>query len=374
MNVAVIQDQLKYALSIAAKVVEPRPAIPVLSHLLLRAADGRFEITGSNLEQVVTVSVNARVDAPGEITLPARAFAELVSNLPPERIDMALDADTSTMAIRCGTTKSKLKGLPADEFPPTPAQQVAQIVMPADELKRLILGVAVCAAKDDARPILTGIYMSLENGCLVVAAADGYRLAVMRSEVRSDQSFTQIVPADSLKMFASVLGDDDSPVSIAFDNNRVYLTHKQVSVAFQMLEGKFPDFESLLPRHWNTRATLYTEDLLRACKRAEIFARDSDYSTRFTFTPSDTPNAPGEINVIGRSAERGDLEAQLDATVEGEALTAAYNVKFLMDILSVLPSERVIFDTDGEKHPATFSPASDNGNHTYLLMPMSINR
>lgn len=372
MKVSVLQPQLKEALGIVSRAVDARPAVPILSNILLRTEGGRLLLTGSNLDHMVTVAVGAAVDTPGEITLPAKTFAELVGSLPPERIDLTLIADTNTVAIKCGKARSTVRGQSAVEFPPLPDVIQWQLQLPAALLKRMIQGVAICAAKEDNRPILTGIYMQLEGGNLVMAAADGYRLAVMRAEVASDLAFTQVVPAAMLKEFARVLtDDDDSTVSIAFDQSSIHLEHQQVTASIQTLEGKFPDFEALLPRHWNTRATLYRDDLLRACKRAEIFARDSNYSVRLAFKPAD---APGEINVIGKSAERGDLEAMLDASVEGDALVAAYNVRYIMDILNALPSEQVVYDTDGEKHPCTFSPAGDNGNHTYLIMPMSLNR
>ena len=341
MKVSVLQPQLKEALGIVSRAVDARPAVPILSNILLRTEGGRLLLTGSNLDHMVTVAVGAAVDTPGEITLPAKTFAELVGSLPPERIDLTLNADTNTVAIKCGKARSTVRGQSAVESPPLPDVIQWQLQLPAALLKRMIQGVAICAAKEDNRPILTGIYMQLEGGNLVMAAADGYRLAVMRAEIASDLAFTQVVPAAMLKEFARVLtDDDDSTVSIAFDQSSIHLEHQQVTASIQTLEGKFPDFEALLPRHWNTRATLYRDDLLRACKRAEIFARDSNYSVRLEFKPADAPGAPGEINVLGKSAERGDLEALLDASVEGDALSAAYNVRYIMDILNALRPNR----------------------------------
>jgi len=119
--------------------------------------------------------------------------------------------------------------------------------------------------------------------------------------------------------------------------------------------------------------TVYTDELLKQCKRAEIFARDSNYSARLFIKPAASPSEPGEVMIVGRSAERGDNEGMIDASVEGEAIEVAFNIRYLIDVLNVVGSERVILESNGSAHPGVIRPEGRD-DFVSVIMPMSLNR
>jgi DNA polymerase-3 subunit beta len=205
------------------------------------------------------------------------------------------------------------------------------VVLPGRTFKEMILQTTFAAAKEDNRPILTGIYTQFDGNVLTMAAADGYRLAVRTAEI--EKTFTKpvdmVIPARSLSEVARVMSDDDEEVSITLPGERnIVMFHlKNVDISSQILEGKFPDFSAIIPRSYVTSTVMYTDDLLRACQRAEIFARDSAFSARIYVKPPKGAGEPGEVMVVGKSAERGDNEGMLDATVEGEPLDVSFNIK-----------------------------------------------
>jgi DNA polymerase-3 subunit beta len=377
MKVSVLQDKLAKGLSSVARAVENRPTLPVLGNVLLATEDARLKLAATNLEMSITTWIGAKVEREGAITLPAKTFADLVNNLAQERVDLTLDTASQTVHISCGATNSNIKGIDAGEFPLVPQGGEADITISGKILKDMINQTVFAAAKEDNRPILTGILTQLDGNIMTMAAADGYRLAVRTTEI--EQQFNKrvdvVIPARALSEVARIISDEDDVVTITLPKERdVVLFHmKHTDVATQLIEGKFPDFAAIIPRSYVTSSVMYTSDLLNACKRAEIFARDSAYSAKLYVKPSAGPNEPGAVTIVGMSAERGDSEGMLDASVEGEALHISFNIRYLIDVLNVMSDDRVVFESNGAANPGVIRP-ENRDDFVCVVMPMALNR
>lgn len=378
MRFSVLQENLARGLSIVSRAVENRPTMPVLSNVLLKTEDARLKLVGVNmaLGLGVTCWIGAKVEVEGAVTLPAKTLADLVNNLSQERVDLSLDVATQTMSLRCGATKANIKGIDADEFPPVPEGSGGDLSIQGKALKEMINQTAFAAATDDQRPVLTGLYTQFHNNTLTIAAADGYRLAVRTTEIEQNfpKAVEMIIPAKSLMEVARVIGDDDTVLITLPDKRNIVMFQTQnVEISSQLLEGKFPDFAQIIPRGYSTSTVMYTSDLLRACQRAEIFARDSAYSGRLYVTPPRGPGEPGEVLVVGKSAERGDNEGMLDASVEGEPLDISFNIKYLIDVLRVIPDERIVLQSNGSANPGVLRP-ENRDDFVHVIMPMSVTK
>ena len=169
MKISVLQENLQKALSAAVRVVDTRPTLPVLANVLLATEDSRLRISATNLEISVTTWIGAKIEEPGAITLPAKTLQELVNNLSPERVDMTLDTATQTVNVRCGAATSNIKGIDADEFPMVPVSGEPDLSMNAGVFKEMVKHTEFAAAKDESRPILTGIYTEIEGNQLRAA-------------------------------------------------------------------------------------------------------------------------------------------------------------------------------------------------------------
>ncbi len=377
MKTSVLQDKLAKGLSIVARAVENRPTLPVLGNILLATEDARVKLAATNLEMSITTWIGAKVEKEGAITLPAKTLADLVNNLSPERVDLTLDTATLTVNVRCGATVSNVKGIDAAEFPVIPSGGDADITLPGKTLKEMINQTVFAAAKEDNRPILTGVLMQLDGNVMTMASADGYRLAVRTTDI--EQTFAKridlVIPAKALTEVGRVIGDDDDVVTITLPKERdIVLFHmKHTDIATQLLEGKFPDFAAIIPRSYVTSSVMYTSDLLAACKRAEIFARDSAYSAKLYVKPAPGPGEPGAVTIVGMSAERGDNEGMLDASVEGEALNISFNIRYLIDVLNVINDERVVLESNGAANPGVIRP-ENRDDFVSVIMPMQVTR
>lgn len=379
MKVTVLQENLARGVSIVSRAVESRPTVQVLNNILLETEEARLKLAAVNmtLGLGITCWIGANVNESGAITLPAKTVADLVNNLSPERVDLTLDAATQTVLLRCGGTKANIKGIDADEFPPVAEDDGGDLAVPADKLKEMINHVVFAAATEDDRPILTGIYTRFEGNTLTMAAADGYRLAVRTLELEQDfaDPVEMVIPSKALVEVARVISDDESEVLIALPGARdlVMFRLKDVNISSQLLEGRFPDFTAIIPRQYNTVTKMYTSDLLRACQRAEIFARDSAYSGRLYVKPPAAPGEPGEVMVEGKSAERGDNEGLVDASVEGEPLDISFNIRYLIEVLRVIHEDSVVLESNGPSNPGVLRPEGRD-DFIHVIMPMSLNR
>ena len=379
MKISVLQENLAKGLNIVGKAVESRPTMPVLGNILLATEDARLKLAAVNMSlgMGITCWIGAKVEQPGSVTLPAKTFADLVSNLSPERVDLSLDSATQTVNLKCGGTKSNIKGIDADEFPPVPEGGEGDVAVEGKVLKEMINQTFFAAATEDNRPILTGVYTRFEGSTMTMAAADGYRLAVRTTKL--EQSFAEpvemVIPGKSLSEVARIISDEDSEVLITLptERNIVMFHMKNVDVSSQLLEGKFPDFAAIIPRSYSTSSVMYTSDLLRACQRAEIFARDNAFSGRLYVTPPRGPGEPGEVKIASRSQERGDNEGVLDASIEGEPLDVSFNIKYLIDVLRVIPDERVVMESNGAANPGVIRP-ENRDDFVHVIMPMSVTR
>ena len=373
MIVSVLQENLAKSLSIVGKAVESSPQLRVLANVWLETEDSRLKLSATNLELSITCWIGAKVEQAGSVTLPAKTFSELVNNLSNERVDLRLDTTTHTMHVKCGTQNSNIRGIDADEFPPINHNEKADLYVEGKILREMINQTAFAAAKEQNRPILTGVYVQLDEGILTMAAADGYRLAVRTAELDETNMDSQdmVVPAKTMSEVARVI-EDDQEVGISLPTQRDSVTFfmPNVLVSSQLLEGRFPDFASIIPRSYVTSTVMYTADLLRVCQRAEIFARDNANSANLHVKPATSPGEPAEVIIVGKSAERGDSEGMLDASAEGEPLNISFNIKYLIEVLRVVKEERVVFQSNGAENPGVLRP-ENREDFVHVIMPMS---
>lgn len=377
MRVSVLQENLARALSIVGRVIDSRPTSPVLGNILLMTEDSRLRLSATNLELSVTTYIGAQVTESGGVTLPAKTLSELVNNLSPERVDLTLDAAKQEVNIRCGMANSNVRGIDAGEFPPLPTTTRADLYLPARALKHMILQTIIATAKEDTRPALTGIFVEFKGKQLTLAAADGYRLAMHTLEMESPapRDMSMLIPAKTMQELARIIGDEEQELGLTLPSERdiVLFSYEDTLIASQLLDGRFPDFQKIIPTAYRTRIIVDRLDLLRNCKRAEIFARDSNHSTRILVRPADDPDAPGEIQIVGRSAERGENESMVDANVEGDVLEAAFNVKYLIEVLNVLDDDQIVVESNGSAFPGVIR-GKDRDNYLCVIMPMALSR
>ncbi len=377
MKVSCLQENLAKGLSIVGRVVSPRSTLPVLGNILLATDAGRLKLSATNLEVGINCWIGARVGEDGATTVPARTFIDLVNALPPEQVDMELVVRTQTLNLRAGRSEANVKGIDAQEFPLVPMPEgEGGIPIEPDVLRTAIEQVALAAATDESRPILTGVLAKFENTHLTLAAADGFRLSVRTIPLSQPvpDPFSIIIPARALVELGRISGEQKEPVVITVTptRNQVLFQLTDIVLVSQLIDGKFPDYRQIIPRDHTTHTIVDTAVFLKACKTALIFARDAAHITRLHIKPS-SELAPGHMIVSATSAETGDDVSELDASIKGEEIEVAFNIKYLIDVLSVVSTPQIALDTTTSSSPGVIRPLGDV-DFTHVIMPMHLGR
>ncbi|MCK6538784.1 MAG: DNA polymerase III subunit beta [Anaerolineales bacterium] len=376
MKVTVLQENLARGLGIVSKAVSPRSTLPVLANVLVATDEGRLRLSATNLELGITCWIPARIEEEGSTTVPARTFVDLIGTLPGDQVNLKLDLQTQTLNVRGGTSTNDIKCIDAQEFPPLPVPDLdGAVQINVGDFREMIHQVAFAASTDEARPVLMGVLVQVDKDKLTMAAADGFRLSVRKAVLATPAPapVSAIVPAQALKELARVATDGEEPIYMVLPKGRgqVIFRVKDVEVVSQLIDGTFPDYQQIIPRSYKSRTLVSTASLLKACKQAEIFAREGSNVARLNIKTSQGELQPGEVEISATSEETGKNETIVEATVDGGGLLIAFNVKFLREALEVIRTPNVALETSAPNAPGVVKPVGDD-DFLHVIMPMHL--
>jgi len=374
MKLTITQAQLAYGLGIVSRAVSPRSTLPVLNNILIATDNGRLRLSATNLELGITCWIGANIEEEGSITIPARIFFDLVNTLPADKVNLSLNTRTQTLNIHCGTSNFDIKGIDAQEFPPMPSPDLSSgVELNIADFKEMIHQVSFAASNEESRPVLQGVLMEINNNKLSLAATDGFRISVRTAELSASQDnpVKVIIPARSLSELARIATDGNETVTMIVppDRGQAIFHMKNAELVTQLIEGNFPDYRAIIPRSFKTRTVISTNEFLKACRQAEIIAREGNNVIRLNFQPQD--GAPGTVEFSTQSEEMGSGEVVVDANIEGPELLIAFNVRYLSEVLEVVGTPNTILETNANNTPGLLSPVG-NDNFRHVIMPMHL--
>jgi len=368
MKATILQETLARSLSIVGRAVKASTTLPVLSNILICTDNGRLRFAGTDLEIGIQCWADVKsIEGEWAITVPAKTISDLVSTLTKEDVNLAVDLATQTLLVKCGKSKTEIKGISAAEFPAMPRITKPGITMPAANLKEAILKVVPATGEDEARPTLTGVHVKMATGKMTLEAADGFRMSQATLSIDPTASGSAIVPARAMEELAKAL--TDGSVTISTDNNRANFKLGSVEITTQLIEGAYPDLAQIVPKSFKTTTTVATAALQKAVKQGEIFARSGRMIVTLNITP--TNGVPGSIKVTGESDETRRIETVVEATAAGNPLVIAFNPQFLGDALKTVKSTNVVLETNLGTTPGVLRPENDL-SYFHLLMPMHL--
>ena len=371
MKLSCLQENLAKGLGIAGRAVPSRTTMPILSNILLATDHGQLKLAATNMELSIVHWVGARVETDGALTVPARSFIDLVNSLPPDQVELDMAQATLSLALSCGTVRATFRGISADEFPMVPELQEGNgFSVEAGDLRTGLTQVTFAASTDESHPVLTGVLAEFEGDAMTLAAADGFRLSLRRIPLIHPvpAPFSVIVPARALSELLRILGGLDEPISIAatHPHNQILFQLPDTVLNSQLIDGNFPDVRRIIPTSFGTRVVLGREEILQACKRAAIFARD--VANIVTLSVEEV-----EVVVSADSAEAGQGSTRLMANVEGQSLEIAFNVRFLVEVFSALDTPQVALEMNSPTNPGVVRAVGDDA-FIHVVMPMHLGR
>lgn len=383
MRVTCQQESLQQGLDRVTRAVATRTSLPALSNVLLETDGGRLKIVGSDLSIAITTWIGASIEEEGRIAVDARLLSDFVHTLPNSPVHLASAGRQSLMTVSCGRDRAEINGIDPDDFPPVPVvvDDVESTTIDPALLREMISQVEFAAATDESRPVLAGVLVRIEGDRIVLAAADGFRLAVREGRISRPllSPIDVIVPARSMRELARLLGEARNEASLYVTPNRSQLIvhisgddgEGEVEFLTRLIDGTFPDYRQIIPASFTTQVELGRDSLLTAVRRSSYFARDNNDAIRFDVLATDDDSNPGTVEVSANAAERGNSHSFVDATIEGPAVQIAFNARYLNDVLGVIKSSSTVLGLNGSNQAGVIR-SGDSADYTHVIMPMVI--
>ena len=277
MRVVCTQKDLNIALDIVNKAISPNVTLPVLNNILIKAIGKKLQFSATNLEIAIRFSIDADVRNEGSITVPAKLISSYVNLLDDDKVEVRLD-EGLTLALKTKSSETKIKGIAAEEFPLIPTvEKEHSFTLPAQVLAEAMGQTVFSAAVNTTRPVLSGVFFKVDKDTLKLVATDSYRLAekIIKLTPKAEKEIECIVPARTLLELEKVLMGNFSKegVEVNISKNQILFKVGDFELTSRLIEGKFPDYEKIVPKATRTKLTAHSAKLNMATKRVNLFAR-----------------------------------------------------------------------------------------------------
>ncbi|MET9507148.1 DNA polymerase III subunit beta [Streptomyces flavidovirens] len=374
MKIRVERDVLAEAVAWTARSLPARPPVPVLAGLLLKAEDGALSLSGFDYEVSARVSVEADVEEDGTVLVSGRLLADICRALPNRPVEISTDGVRATVV--CGSSRFTLHTLPVEEYPALPQMPTATGTVPGEVFASAAAQVAIAAGRDDTLPVLTGVRIEIEGDRVTLASTDRYRFAVrefMWKPEDPEASAVALVPAKTLLDTAKSLTSGDT-VTLALSSSGageglIGFEGAGRRTTTRLLEGDLPKYRTLFPTEFNSVAVIETAPFVEAVKRVALVAERN--------TPVRLSFEQGVLILEAGSSDDAQAVERVDANLEGDDISIAFNPTFLLDGLSAIDSPVAQLSFTTSTKPALLSgrPAVDaeaDEAYKYLIMPVRL--
>jgi DNA polymerase-3 subunit beta len=361
-------------LALVSRGVSSRSTIQLLGGILLEASGEVVRLAATDMEISVQTSSPAEVEEEGRVVIPARIFNDIVRSLPGGRFSLEHDSSAGTVRLAAGENEYRIRAYGADDFPQLPGFEVeSAFKMSGGLLVETVEKVARSYSRDETRPVLTGILISFEDSRVRMVTTDSYRLSIKETELATtafEGSREAIIPARAMQEVSRIFGvEGEEEVEVALGQNQALFRIGDVLFGTRLIDGNFPEYRRLLPTTFEREISVSREDLISTLRRVNLFAQRQTPPVPVSLSFSE-----GSVEVIVRNGEIGEAHERLEATSEDEFFIS-FNPGYLLDGVSAIDTEKVVFRFNEALKPGLIVPGADNGgseepDFLYLIMPM----
>ncbi len=383
MKLTCSQTELNSALQLVSRAVATRPTHPVLANILLTAdaGTGRLSFTGFDLSLGIQVFISANVEQSGAITVPARLFGEIISKLSNESpVIFESDESAEQVEVKSKSGTYQVRGMPSDDFPELPLVESAKsIKIKPDILVNALRSTLFASSSDEAKQLLTGVHLTFEANSFEAAATDGHRLAVLNlpealsqnSQNNEDinENFSITLPARSLRELEKfiITCKTNELINLFYDKGQVVFMASDQIVTSRTLDGMYPNYLQLIPDKFSNTIEFNRKDFITSLERIAVLADQHNNIVKLT-----TDIGSKLINISADAQDIGSASESLPVNIIGEIKEIAFNVRYLLDGLKVIDSDKISLKCNSPTTPAIFSPLKEKDKFIYLVMPVQI--
>jgi DNA polymerase III subunit beta len=368
LKLTVSRETLLTRLAIAVRGVSTRSAIQTLSGVLVRVEGSRVELQATDMELGLRVWLDAGESQDGTVVLPGRLLLDVVRSLPKDDVSLEYRSSEQDVEVVSGSARFHLRTLPTEDFPKLPeAPADGALSVPAAAFVDTIARVARSASRDETRPHLTGVLVSASERDLRMVATDSYRLSVKETTLEEalGGSLEANVPARTLQELGRIAGAGGvDAIDVAALENQVVFTVDDVVLSSRLVEGRFPNYQQLLPESYEHELRLERGELLEVVRRISLLAqKNAPLRLRFS---------DGALDVSAQTPDVGEASESLPVPFKGEPLEIGFNPEFFRDGLESAESDELVLKLISPLRPGLIQ-SGDDGGFLYLVMPIRLN-
>src|SRR5437870_4604191 len=372
MELTVARVDLQKELQLCQGVVEKRSTIPILSNVLLKAADDRLQIAATDLDVTILSSCAAKITSPGGVTIEAKRLFDIVRSLPDDDVRINMQENNS-MLIESGTAKFRLLGLPAEDYPTLPAVTAAETyLVQLDELKMMVAKVKFAITHEETRFQLNGALLKVQPSKMEMVATDGHRMALVNfpqgNGKKKGTDLTILVPRKALEEILRLESGDDGTVRFGASWNHLFFEAGERRLLARMIDVNFPNYMEVIARDNDRHVMVDRERLLSTIRRISLVANERTRAVRFDF-------APGKLTVSSTNPELGDARETVPIDYSGNPFFVGLNAAYVTDFLSAVDTPSVALDLKDENSQCIGRPSANEDlpyDDLYVVMPMRL--
>ncbi len=373
MKFTCTRENLTYALDIVSPLASKHANLPILMNVMITATEAGVEMSATNLEVAVKTHVRAKVDGSGSFTVPAKTLSDYVRLLTSEQVEISLKENE--LIITCGTSSTKIKGSSSDEYPVIPQiEEDHPYSLKTKDFRNGLIKAVTAVAKNEIRPELSGIYFSFlgeRYSGLIMAATDSYRLSEVKVPLKQgdDKNISCIVPGRVAFEISRLLQlgknrEGEENVRLWISENQIAVRYDNFEMTSRLIEGTYPDYTQIIPQEFKTTATFDNGVMVNKIKAASLFAATGVNAVSFDLNTSQST-----IGVSSTSTQTGEHSSEVDAVLDGEENSILLNFRYVLDGLSHMETNSVVFKVNGADAPCMFT-SKNNDDFIYIVMPI----
>lgn len=367
MNIKINRDVLLKPLSNVSGIVEKRHALPILSNLLLEGSkDNILKFSATDLEVQVSLSVETKIENDFSITIAARKLFDITRSLP-ENSSINIQVEESKATVKAGKSKFNLQTLPIKDYPlmKTEKDDIEKITVPQNQLKATLKYVDFAMAQQDIRYYLNGLLFEVDGKKLNIVGTDGHRLSFNSINLSEASEKKQIIiPRKTVLELIKLLDDSSDAIEISLTKNQVTFDFNNISLITKVIDGKFPDYNRVIPVGHENSFEIDRMHILSAMQRASILSNEKYRGIRVVLQEK-------QLRLISNNSEQEQAEEELDIEYTGPTIDIGFNVTYLIDVLTNIQSEKLTFAFNDSSSSCLIT-IPKNDDYKYVVMPMRI--
>lgn len=363
MKFSLLAENLNPKLSVISHAVSSRSQLAILLNFLIVARGNELFISATDLEIGIISKIPANVEEEGEITIPARTFLELLSNINSGKINFFTEKDS--LFIESAKSKTQLQTQDAKEFPVLYEKKGEEVISFDKKwldknLKRIVFSASI----DSSRPVLTGVLIRETAQEKAIVATDGYRLSLEKIKTTEGKEVSIIIPSRVIREIMSLKEDGEVKTFVSSESNQAIFVQGDTEIVSRLIEGNFPEYEKIIPSDSSIKATFSRQDMQNAVKTCWVFAKETSGIIKLSI-------GKDKITVSSSTPSIGNANIEVEARVEGEENEIAFNGRYLNDLLSNIDDDDMVFEMTGPLNAGVFK-VMGNSDFLHLIMPIRV--